>query len=170
MRQDFFEFTPQFKIVISGNHKPNLRTVDAPASCSFAVTIPEGQRDPHLREKLKIEAPQILSLLIKRSLEWQRLGGLTSPAKVREATESYLEEQDSFASWIEEKVRDQRKISFVPCRAVPIVEDICRSCGRVPGSMKDFVSKLAARDRSHEKRSIVGIRVRETNAGKRDWN
>jgi hypothetical protein len=94
--------------------------------------------------KTKIEAPQILSLLIKRSLEWQRLGGLTSPAKVREATESYLEEQDSFASWIEEKVRDQRKISFVPCRAVPIVEDICRSCGRVTGSMKEYAKPTRA--------------------------
>ena len=28
MRQDFFEFTPQFKLMISGNHKPALRNVD----------------------------------------------------------------------------------------------------------------------------------------------
>ena len=25
MRQDFFEFTPQFKLFIAGNHKPRLR-------------------------------------------------------------------------------------------------------------------------------------------------
>ena len=28
MRQDFFEFTPQFKLLIAGNHKPGLRSVD----------------------------------------------------------------------------------------------------------------------------------------------
>jgi putative DNA primase/helicase len=28
MRQDFFTFTPQFKLIIAGNHKPSLRTVD----------------------------------------------------------------------------------------------------------------------------------------------
>jgi len=28
MRQDFFEFTPQFKLLIAGNHKPSLKSVD----------------------------------------------------------------------------------------------------------------------------------------------
>ena len=28
MRQDFFEYTPQFKLVIAGNHKPAIRNVD----------------------------------------------------------------------------------------------------------------------------------------------
>jgi putative DNA primase/helicase len=28
MRQDFFEFTPQFKLVVAGNHKPTIRTID----------------------------------------------------------------------------------------------------------------------------------------------
>ena len=29
MRQDFFEYTPQFKLIIAGNHKPGLRSVQA---------------------------------------------------------------------------------------------------------------------------------------------
>ena len=28
MRQDFFEFVPTFKLLIAGNHKPSLRSVD----------------------------------------------------------------------------------------------------------------------------------------------
>ena len=28
MRQDFFEYDPQFKLAISGNNRPGLRTVD----------------------------------------------------------------------------------------------------------------------------------------------
>ena len=28
MRQDFFDYMPQFKLIVSGNHKPALSTVD----------------------------------------------------------------------------------------------------------------------------------------------
>lgn len=28
MRADFFEYTPNFKLMIAGNHKPTLRSVD----------------------------------------------------------------------------------------------------------------------------------------------
>src|SRR6187399_312795 len=45
MRQDFFEYVPQFKLVIAGNHKPSLRTVDEAMRrrlhlIPFSVTIP----------------------------------------------------------------------------------------------------------------------------------
>src|SRR5262249_4902153 len=50
MRQDFFEFTPQFKLVIAGNHKPGLRSVDEAIRrrfnlVPFTVTIPKAERD-----------------------------------------------------------------------------------------------------------------------------
>ena len=50
MRQDYFEFVPQFKLVIAGNHKPGLRSVDEAIRrrlnlIPFTVTIPaEGSR------------------------------------------------------------------------------------------------------------------------------
>src|SRR6266511_1773942 len=49
MRQDFFEFTPQFKLVIAGNHKPGLRSVDEAMRrrinmLPFTVTIPPAER------------------------------------------------------------------------------------------------------------------------------
>ena len=60
MRQDYFEFSPQFKLVIAGNHKPGLRSVDEAIRrrfhlIPFTVTIPPASRDPQLREKLKAE-------------------------------------------------------------------------------------------------------------------
>ena len=53
MRQDFFEFTPQFKLVVAGNHKPTIRTVDEAMRrrlhlVPFTVTIPPKQRDKTL--------------------------------------------------------------------------------------------------------------------------
>jgi len=60
MRQDFFEYVPQLKLVVAGNHKPGLRNVDEAIRrrlhlIPFTVTIPESERDPELPEKLKAE-------------------------------------------------------------------------------------------------------------------
>jgi putative DNA primase/helicase len=70
MRQDFFEFIPQFKLFITGNHKPGLRDVDEAMRrrfhlIPFTVTIPEPDRDPPLAEKLKTEWPGILQWMIE---------------------------------------------------------------------------------------------------------
>ena len=51
MRQDFFEFTPQFKLMIAGNHKPGLRSVDEAIRrrldlIPFTVTIPPRNATP----------------------------------------------------------------------------------------------------------------------------
>ena len=69
MRQDFFEYTPQFTLVIVGNHKPGLRSVDEAMRrrfhlIPFNITIPPGERDPRLGEKLKREWPGILQWCI----------------------------------------------------------------------------------------------------------
>src|SRR5438045_959133 len=55
MRQDFFEYTPQFKLIIAGNHKPGLRSVDEAIRrrfnlIPFIVTIPPDERDETLPE------------------------------------------------------------------------------------------------------------------------
>jgi putative DNA primase/helicase len=62
MRQDFFEYVPQFKLVIAGNHKPGLRSVDEAIRrrfnlIPFTVTIPPEKRDRELGQKLKAEWP-----------------------------------------------------------------------------------------------------------------
>jgi P4 family phage/plasmid primase-like protien len=49
MRQDFFEYAPQFKLIIAGNHKPALKTVNEAIRrrinlIPFCVTIPERHR------------------------------------------------------------------------------------------------------------------------------
>jgi putative DNA primase/helicase len=60
MRQDFFEYRPQFKLDISGNHKPSLRSVDEAIRrrfnlIPFTLTIPPEERDLELGNKLKAE-------------------------------------------------------------------------------------------------------------------
>ena len=56
MRCDFFDFIPQFKLWIVGNHKPRLDNVDEAMRrrmllVPFLVQIPVEERDPDLRGK-----------------------------------------------------------------------------------------------------------------------
>jgi putative DNA primase/helicase len=104
MRQDFFTYSPQFKIVILGNHKPVLLNVDVAMRerlhlVPFNVVIPEGERDPQLPEKLKAEYPAILAWMVKGYEQW-REKGLAPPEKVRAATRSYFATEDNVGNWI----------------------------------------------------------------------
>jgi putative DNA primase/helicase len=104
MRADPFEFTPQLKLVIAGNHKPSLKSVDEAIRrrfhlIPFVVTIPPKERDKELTEKLKAEWSGILSWMIEGCLAWQR-DGLCPPAVVVDATEDYMDAEDTFANWI----------------------------------------------------------------------
>ena len=106
VRQDFFEFVPQLKLFIIGNHKPSLRSVDEAMRrrfnlIPFAVTIPAEERDAELSAKLKAESPGILAWMIDGCLEWQAMG-LQAPAAVTAATAKYLEAEDAVAAWMDE--------------------------------------------------------------------
>ena len=109
MRQDFFEFSSAFKLMISGNHKPGLRSVDEAIRrrfnlVPFTVTIPPNARDKDLGEKLKAEWPGILSWMIEGCVEWQKIG-LAPPAVVITATEQYLQAEDAIKQWLDECCR-----------------------------------------------------------------
>jgi putative DNA primase/helicase len=106
MQRDFFTYMPQFKLVITGNHKPGLRSVDMAMRRRFHL-IPfmrifsEEEKDADLLEKLKSEWPGILQWMIDGCREWQEKG-LAPPAAVIGATNEYLESQDKIGNWLEE--------------------------------------------------------------------
>ena len=65
MRQDFFEFIPQFKLTIIGNHKPVLRNVDEAARRRFLIVPFERKPikpDRELERKLMMAAGGILQM------------------------------------------------------------------------------------------------------------
>lgn len=106
MRQDFFQFTPQFKLIIAGNHKPGLRNIDEAMRSRFklvpfTVTIPPEERDKDLPEKLKKEWPGILRWMILGAKLWHE-SGLQVPSVVSDATNEYMEEEDAIARWLKE--------------------------------------------------------------------
>ena len=114
MRQDFFEYRPQFKLVVIGNHKPVLKNVDEAARRRFNVvpflntpSVPDRQ----LETKLKAEWPAILRWMIEGCLDWQR-NGLVRPKVVATATAEYFEAQDYFGRWLSDcAIMDQNLAS-----------------------------------------------------------
>ncbi len=98
---------PVFKLLISGNHKPRLRTMDEAIRrrlhlIPFNVTTPKAERDPDLPEKLKAEWPGILAWAIDGAVEWYA-NGLQPPTVVTDATLEYLAGEDLIAVWIEDR-------------------------------------------------------------------
>lgn len=108
MRQDFFEFFPQFKLFVAGNHKPAIRNIDEAMKrrlhlIPFTITVPPEKRDKHLQQKLLAERDGILAWALEGCLAWQRLGRLDRPQQVTDATDEYFEAEDALGRWLDER-------------------------------------------------------------------
>jgi putative DNA primase/helicase len=149
MRQDFFEYKPQFKLIFAGNHKPGLRSVDEAIRrrfnlIPFTVTIPPKERDKKLGDKLQRELPGILAWMIEGSILWQR-HGLRPPRVVTDATAAYLEAEDAIAAWLEDCCeRSADKFTTSSC-LFKSWSDWATANGEHVGSTKRFVAALEAR-------------------------
>jgi putative DNA primase/helicase len=178
MRQDFFEFTPQFKLVIAGNHKPGLRSVDEAIRrrfhlVPFAVTIPPRERDETLTERLKKEWPGILSWMIEGCHAWLEQG-LAPPEIVEAATAAYLEAEDAVTAWLDEACErdpdawEGSSALFASWRAW------AEKAGEYPGTMKRLVQNLEARGfiarRRMNGRGFEGLRIKPIDLSEAYWN
>ena len=149
MRQDFFEFIPQFKLIIAGNHKPGLRSVDEAMRrrfhlLPFIVTIPKEERDTQLKEKLKAEWPGILGWAIEGCRDWQAQG-LSAPEAVTKATAAYLESEDATAAWMEDCCIADREGWVTSAALFTSWKVWAENAGEYVGSSKAFTAKLEAR-------------------------
>jgi putative DNA primase/helicase len=162
MRQNFFEYVPQFKLVVAGNHKPELRFVDEAIRrrlhlIPFTVTIPRRERDRNLDEKLKEEYPGILQWAIDGCVAWQR-DGLNPPAVVRDATAEYIAAEDALGRWLEDRcvLRSGDWTSFRALFAD--WQQWCEQTGEPPGSEKRFTQALQARGFESDRSGGAGTR------------
>ena len=104
LRQEFFQFTPAFKLFLAVNHKPSIRGGDHAIwrrirLIPFDVRIADAQQDRRLLEKLRAEFPGILAWAVEGCRAWQE-EGLGVPAEVRAATDAYRTEEDTITEFI----------------------------------------------------------------------
>lgn len=107
LRQEFFEFEPEFKVFFTTNHKPIVKGIDEGIwrrilMIPFNVTIPTDQIDKKLPEKLEAEMSGILNWAIEGCLMWQK-EGLGRPHSMIEATKAYKSEMDILEPFLEER-------------------------------------------------------------------
>lgn len=148
MRQDYFEYSPQFKIMIAGNHKPSLRSVDEAMRrrfnlLPFTVTVPSAERDPQLTKKLREEWAGILQWMIEGCLLWQS-GGLQIPKAVSAATADYLAAEDVLSQWFEDRCDLDGKTWTSSAALYGDWLDWCQKKQEESGSQKRFAESLAS--------------------------
>jgi putative DNA primase/helicase len=150
MKQDFFEYLPQFKLVVVGNHTPALHNVDDAAKRRFNI-VPfirtPAAPDLELEGKLFREAGGILQWMIKGCLDWQA-NGLSRPACVRAATKDYFEDQDLLGQWIEDCCDVEFGTKRLWDRSADLFDDwskFCKNAGEDAGSQKALGTSLLKR-------------------------
>ena len=178
MRQDFFEFVPQFKLVIAGNHKPGLRSVDEAIRrrfhlVPFTVTIPPDERDETLTERLKEEWPGILSWMIEGCQDWLEQG-LAPPEIVEAATAAYLEAEDAVTAWLEEACECDPDAWEGSSALFASWKAWAEKAGEHPGTMKRLIQSLEARGfiarRRMNGRGLEGLRIKHNDLSDAFWN
>lgn len=170
MRQDFFTFTPSFKLTIVGNHQPMLRNVDDAARRRFNI-VPfirkPSKPDRQLEEKLKAEWPGILQWMIEGCLDWQA-NGLVRPASVTDATDAYFAEQDLLQQWLSERCEVGSDWWEGTAELFESWGTYAKAAGDVPGTMKSFGPAMRRKGflskRTMAARGFSGLRLKDTGA------
>lgn len=107
LRREYFQFRPQFKLWIRGNHKPRISGTDdgiwrRVVLVPFTVQIPVEQIDKTLPDRLADELPGILNWVLEGCMQWQR-SGLNPPAAVTDAVKEYRSEMDVLGEFIDDR-------------------------------------------------------------------
>ena len=162
MRQDFFEFFPQFKLFVAGNHKPAIRNIDEAMKrrlhlIPFTITVPPERRDKHLQQKLLAERDGILAWAVQGCLDWQRLGRLDPPQQVLDATEEYFEAEDALGRWLDERCVREANAKSLTAELFNDWKQWAEAAGEFTGSQKRFADLLLTRG-VEKWRNTAGLR------------
>lgn len=109
MGQNNFRFMPQFKLLVAGNHKPQIKGVGKAMARRLhlvpcTVTVADKDRDDLLQEKLRAEYPQILQWFIEGCNEWRKTR-LAPPDEITAATSDYMTGEDVIGDWLETRTK-----------------------------------------------------------------
>lgn len=169
MRADNFTYKPTFKLLLFGNHKPRLSVVDDAWRRRVNILPFKYQppvRDLTLKARLREEYPAILAWAIEGALDWLE-NGLAIPGRVRAESDSYFEEQDVFAGWLETGTIADRSSASTNEALYSSWTAYAEAAGERPESARTLADRLAAHgfDRIKDTQGIrgrgfAGIRLR----------
>ena len=144
MRQDFFEYRPTYKLMVIGNHEPEIGTVDDAMRRRIHI-VPfvhkPDEIDRHLGAKIEQEWPQILTWAIEGCLLWQK-EGLDPPEVVLTRTEQYFDEEDPLQQWLDERCRMEEAALVSRMDLYRSWVQWCHAHGEEPGGAKTFKRRM----------------------------
>lgn len=120
LNKGFFTFLPDFKMTISGNHKPQVKdTSDGiwrrMQLVPWEVTIAASEVDRALPTTLRGEASGILNRLLEGLCDWQA-NGLIEPEAVSRATAAYRDQSDDLGRFLSATCEVGEDLPDRPCR------------------------------------------------------
>ena len=169
------QFQPAFKLLMLGNHRPIIRGNDygiwrRVRLVPFTRTFSEQERDPHLLDKLKAEAPHILAWMVDGCMEWQRRGLADVPSVVVSQTADYREEQDIIGQWLGECAKMDRSAEVESGELYASYREWCETNnGSKPASKTSLCRRLPERGfqsrRSNGKSYWQGLALKANSHG-----
>lgn len=144
--QNYFEFNPTHKLWAYGNHRPVVQGNDEGIwrrllFVPFDVTIPDGQRDPKLKQKLLAEGPGILRWIVEGCHEWQRTG-LRPPSKVTDLGKTHRQQSDPVRLFVDDRCTVTAGSKEEVGRLYSSYVSWCRESGESPISKTKFGQRL----------------------------
>ena len=178
-----FEYRPSFKLLITGNEAPRLRSAGPEFRRRFHVynfTRGVASPDAELSEKLRAESGAILRYAIEGAIKYYSEGLSRSPA-VDAANAEYFEANDLIQQWLNEccEVGPDRRVEGIV--AYQNYVSWCADQGvKFPIQRQSFTSRLKSKSidsrtatikgRSNSVRCYIGIDLRgELPGGMRDF-
>lgn len=162
-----FEYEVTYKIVISGNAKPIMRTAEQGMRrrlhmVEFSRSV--SQRDTTLKDRiLDEELPAIFAWMLEGCKMWQR-EGLGKPAGIAASSETYIKEQDVLGSWIDEQCEVSPEYHCATDALYRSFSEWCQQSHEYNPGKNRFSAKMELRGYGRRKmggaRSIVGLRLR----------
>jgi putative DNA primase/helicase len=146
MREDHWTFRPTHKLFVAGNHKPHVQGNDDGVwrrikLIPWTVTVPPGERDYRLPEKLRAELPGILAWVVRGCLRWQEVG-LCEPTKVGKATSGYREESDPLGEFFSLHLQFDQTAAISRKSLREKYEEYCKEIGALPVGARRLSSRL----------------------------
>ena len=160
LNRDPFDLYPQFKMTISGNHRPSISGIDdgiwrRVMLVPWDVQIPDAEKDRQLVAKMQREASGILNRLLAGLTDW-RLHGLQEPAIVRGATADYREESDPMGRFLASCTAEAKGERVQSSKLYALFIAWARAAGEREWTQTGFSKAMA--DRGHRKVESHGMR------------
>lgn len=163
MRGDYFQYHPHFKLVFVGNHKPQIRDIDAAMRRRVVLvpfTVTPQTVDRELSRKLEAEYPAILAWMLEGCIKWQR-DGLKYAEVVKDATEEYFEDEDAIGRWLKECTEPGSSEDFTPVAELyQRWREWANANGEWDGSQRRLTQALVQKGYHRDRSSDAGSRTR----------